>query len=174
MHLVVCDQEQAIERLAEFGAEDYWTHVLSIQGTRQQDIIPNLEKIKHHLEMQFDDIRFCDVPGGPSIYDARMILEFGKSITAQSKVLVHCKAGISRSTAAAFGLMVQQRRKISNSGYVVEDCLYRLQELRPELWLNQALVKYFDDELKCNGAMLKALYDILGMSIRMVKNETIV
>src|SRR6185295_1786082 len=66
-------------------------------------------------------------------------------------LLVHCHAGISRSTASAAILMAQ-----FNPGRET-DAFLRLLDLRPHAWPNTRLVELADDQLARNGALMTGL-----------------
>src|SRR5471032_2439399 len=81
------------------------------------------------------------------------VLEFGERVHAQpeSHVLVHCHAGISRSTAAAAILMCQHA-----PGHE-EEAFLKLLGMRKHGWPNTRMVEFADDLLKRDGAMLRGL-----------------
>lgn len=89
----------------------------------------------------------------PSSDIVQRILEFG----AQSRdadithLLVHCHAGISRSTATAVILMAQH-----NPGREVE-AFDHLAEVRPKSWPNSLMLRLADDMLGRGGALVEAM-----------------
>lgn len=58
----------------------------------------------HHLVVTFDDVTEPRWPRAPRVEQIRRILEW--SVPQSGELLVHCHAGISRSTACAFGIAV--------------------------------------------------------------------
>ena len=81
--------------------------------------------------------------------DVQEILNFAKS--APLPLLVHCRAGISRSTAIAYAILCQM------FGPGTEDeCMQRLAEIRPQSVPNQYIVKLADHALKRRGEMVRA------------------
>jgi predicted protein tyrosine phosphatase len=105
--------------------------------------------------LRFDDLQF-ETPGSlaPSEADVRAILEFGAELERRSDtahVLVHCHAGVSRSSAAAALLMAQH-----NPGRE-EDAFMTLLELRPQAWPNSRVVEIADVLLERQGALGAAL-----------------
>ena len=81
------------------------------------------------------------------------MLEFGERVhaTAGSHVLVHCHAGVSRSTAAAAILMCQHAPGQEEAAFL------KLLELRKHGWPNTRMVQFADTLLKRDGAMLRGL-----------------
>lgn len=102
-----------------------------------------------HLVLRFEDLDF-----GPSTVTlptrdhARQVLEFGRR-HATNRLLVHCQAGLARSTAAALAILADR------FGPGREDAaLEELLRLRPEAVPNLALTAAADDELDRGGKLL--------------------
>jgi predicted protein tyrosine phosphatase len=108
------------------------------------------------------EFRFHDViePGDDTILPARdaiaALLAVGETlrVTAPTAVLVHCHAGISRSTAAAAILMAQ-----FNPGREAE-VVDRLTAIRPQAWPNSRMIRFADELLGRDGALLAAIETI--------------
>jgi predicted protein tyrosine phosphatase len=87
------------------------THIVSILDPEWPDL-PTFDKFAPHWRL---DLRFHDIiepkPGhlAPSRSDVARLLGFGRELDDRtgSHLLVHCHAGVSRSTAAAALIMVQ-------------------------------------------------------------------
>jgi predicted protein tyrosine phosphatase len=103
--------------------------------------------------LQFNDIishQLGSVPPRPEHIEA--ILRVGNSIRNDGgHLLIHCHAGVSRSTAAAAILMAQNSRQ---SG---DELFAQLLRLRPQAWPNSLMVRIGDDLLGRGGTLLKAL-----------------
>lgn len=84
------------------------------------------------------------------------LLDIGERLraAAPAAVLVHCHAGISRSTAAAAILMAQ-----FNPGREVEVAA-RLTAIRPQAWPNSRMIRFADELLARDGALLAAIETI--------------
>jgi len=82
---------------------------------------------------------------------AESILAFGRNIPASGRLLIHCWAGVSRSTAAAMLVICQQHPGHEQSAFKL------VKALRPQADPNRLLVKYGDRLLKAKGRMLAAL-----------------
>jgi predicted protein tyrosine phosphatase len=108
------------------------------------------------------EFRFHDViePADGSVLPERdaivALLKVGETLDAAAPeaVLVHCHAGISRSTAAAAILMAQ-----FNPGREDEVCA-RLTEIRPQAWPNSRMIRFADELLGRDGALLAAVETI--------------
>src|SRR3546814_8670076 len=81
------------------------------------------------------------------------ILAVGEKLAGSQvrHLLVHCYAGVSRSTAAAIGLMSQR-----NPGREA-DIFAALADIRPRAWPNTVLVGHADRLLGRGGALVEAL-----------------
>ena len=81
------------------------------------------------------------------------VLAFGEKVHAHptGHVLVHCHAGISRSTAAAAILMTQHEPGQEEAAFL------KLLGMRKHGWPNTRMVEFADQLLKRDGAMLRGL-----------------
>jgi predicted protein tyrosine phosphatase len=102
----------------------------------------------------------------PTIENVETILGFGRGLIADSErhhihVLVHCHAGISRSTAAMAILLAQAGPK------GVEDRVFgQIQELRPQAWPNSLMIGLADELLGRKGRLSAALGRFYARQIR--------
>jgi predicted protein tyrosine phosphatase len=141
--------------VAELGLQSDVSHILGIldPGT------PAPEGYVHHPAAPRDEFRFYDIvtvePGRslPSEADMAAILAVGERLAGLPvrHLLVHCFAGVSRSTAAAVALMSQR-----NPGREA-DIFAALADIRPQAWPNTVLVAHADRLLGRGGALVEAL-----------------
>jgi predicted protein tyrosine phosphatase len=82
----------------------------------------------------------------------KRILDFTSQLSERAKVLVHCRAGVSRSTAIAYAILCQH----SPLGMEIEN-LHHVQSLRDLVMPNRLIVKFADKVLKRKGGMLSHL-----------------
>lgn len=131
------------------------SHVLSIIDTHEPrpPALDSYSKIDHEL-IRFDDV-VAEYPGFDACTPAHIekVLAFGHRLHASQDghVLVHCHAGISRSTAAAAILMAQ------NAPGHEEEAFLKLLGLRKHGWPNTRMVEFADRLLARDGAMLRGL-----------------
>lgn len=131
------------------------SHVLSIIDTHEPRprALDSYTGVDHEL-IRFDDV-VAEYPGFEACTPAHIekVLEFGEKVHAhpQGHVLVHCHAGISRSTAAAAILMTQHAPGQEEAAFL------KLLDLRKHGWPNTRMVEFADQLLGRDGAMLRGL-----------------
>ena len=122
-----------------------------------QALFPNAEV----LFVVFDDIEqiIDDFDNPPCNEHVRDILEFGKKITKNSVVGIHCMAGISRSSATAMLLLSQHL----GPGKELQTAEY-IKQLRPQARPNRLIIQLADEILERNGALIHAVDTTFGAS----------
>lgn len=149
MTLVVC----AVRQLPELLALHTPSHVLTL--TSPGLAVPTISHIppERHLVLQFNDIS-APTTGlvAPDNNMVQAILDFSRSWDRRETCLVHCWAGISRSTAAAFIITCANR----SPGQ--EDALaHDLRRASPSATPNPLMIKIADELLRRSGAMVAAI-----------------
>lgn len=102
-------------------------------------------------------LRFHDAIAGdvdfvfPTDDGIRTLLAFDRDATDEERLVVHCTAGVSRSTAALVILLAQ--RHPGN-----DDAIFAgLRNLRPHAWPNSFTIEIADRLLERNGSLIAAL-----------------
>jgi predicted protein tyrosine phosphatase len=80
------------------------------------------------------------------------ILDFSKNLQAGDRLLVHCHQGLSRSTAAAIGIMVQH-------GMDAESAYRYVESVRDILLPNGRIIRMLDDRFNLNNALFDLIMD---------------
>jgi predicted protein tyrosine phosphatase len=130
------------------------THVLSILDPGWPDPAA-FRTFDAHARVTF---RFHDaIEPGPGIVlprksDVEAILAFGREAGGERHLLIHCHAGISRSTAAMLMILAEAHPQ-ETEGAVVE----RLLSIRPQAWPNSLMVGFADESLGRRGRLLAAV-----------------
>jgi predicted protein tyrosine phosphatase len=110
---------------------------------------------RRHLRLAFHDIveptRDLIAPDDVTI---QAILNFGREATPKIPLLIHCWAGISRSSAAAYIIACDR-----NPGFE-EAIAGELRARSPVVTPNKLMVALADDFLNRNGAMTAAIHRI--------------
>jgi predicted protein tyrosine phosphatase len=83
--------------------------------------------------------------------DLRNILAFAANLEPQATILIHCWAGISRSTAVAYAILCQSM----GPGREME-CIESILSIRPQAFPNSLIIELADRILERKGAMQQA------------------
>ena len=148
MTLVVC----SLRRLPEVIAARRPSHLITLLApeTLAETAIAGPE---HHLRIGVHDI---PVPQegmiAPDAETIEQILAFGRTWDERAPMVVHCFAGLSRSTATAFVLACER-----NPGADEAAIARALRRASPFATPNPRIVALADDMLRRQGRMLEAL-----------------
>jgi len=145
------------------------THILSIQDAEEMDYpvgTPFGIPAANHKRFFFDDLSndaevresnrlaglMRRVPPSPKIVEA--MLDFAKTVPEEGRLLVHCFAGVSRSTATGYMINCWGMPEVPEQA-----CLRitNFQAVNKPVIPNELIVRYADVILKRKGKMLMAL-----------------
>ncbi len=115
-----------------------YTHIVSLQDPGCKPIL--IDGITDRLDLICYDTKDTDpIPNSrkPQLKQAKLLVNFLRNIPNGSKVLFHCHAGISRSTAAAFIFA-----RIMGLGQ--QEAMDLIERKRPCLWPNEWIIKLCD------------------------------
>jgi predicted protein tyrosine phosphatase len=132
------------------------THVLSILDPEWPDPLEFEDYAPHRrLALRFHDI-IDPVPGryAPSRDDVARLLAFGCELgeAEACHLLVHCHAGVSRSTAATTLILAQAR-----PDRPAREVLDAVSRIRPRAWPNLRILEYGDELLGRGGEIVAAV-----------------
>jgi len=131
------------------------THVLSIldPGWPEPESLSRFD-INRRLRLRFHDV-IESQPGwiAPERWDVELLLAFSRDLamSEEAHLLVHCHAGVSRSTAAATLVMAQ-----TCPDRPAEEVLREVARLRPRAWPNLRILEFGDDILGRHGEIVEA------------------
>ncbi|HEV2124255.1 MAG TPA: protein-tyrosine-phosphatase [Chloroflexota bacterium] len=156
---------QSVCGLAELPAKSGAgvTHLLSI-------LDPGFSEVEHfelgphaRLTLYFDDI-LSPRPGlmTPDASHVAALLTFGRNLPDNDPVhlLVHCHAGISRSTAAMAALLAQANPEADERAV-----MSHLAHIRPQAWPNLLMVSLADKYLGRRGRLIEAVGSLYARQI---------
>ena len=134
------------------------THLLGILDPLTPDPLAYRHDPAHRLALvlRFRDVDAAD-PEGPGGHHVAAIIDFAdRAVTASRKqevrLLIHCHAGISRSTASAYIALVRDRG-IDRA----PEAFAELLRVTAQPWPNRSLVELADRQLAAEGRLLAPL-----------------
>lgn len=146
-----------LDELPDFAGTGI-SHVLSILDPDQ----PSPEVFAawgphRRLELRFHDV-IEETAGqiAPAAADVERVLAFGRELTAPGaavgRLLSHCHAGISRSTAALVMILLQ-----ANPARPAEEAVAAVAATRPKTWPNLRMIEIADQRLGRHGELVAAV-----------------
>jgi len=107
---------------------------------------------ERHLRLAFHDI-VEPTPGltAPDRDLMQAVLDFGRNAGHQRALLIHCWAGISRSSAAAYAIACDHNPRFER------DIALELRRRSPSATPNRLMVRLADDLLARDGRMVEAI-----------------
>jgi predicted protein tyrosine phosphatase len=120
---------------------------------------------QRHVRLWFHDI--VEIRPGLSAPDHQMmqaILDFGRGESGQRPMLIHCWAGISRSSAAVFAIVCDR-----NPGFE-HDIAIELRRRAPSVTPNRLMIRLADDLLQRDGRMIAAI-EAIGRGAETAEGE---
>jgi predicted protein tyrosine phosphatase len=160
-----------LEELAGRGTVDA-THVLSIldPGWPEPEALRAFD-VHRRLRLHFHDV-IDPVPDwiAPERWDIELLLAFGRDLDATKAaagealthlhLLVHCHAGVSRSTAAAILLLAQR-----DPSQPAENAILEVVRQRPRAWPNLRMIEFGDALLSRDGEIVAAVHGHYRMAL---------
>jgi predicted protein tyrosine phosphatase len=129
------------------------SHVLTIMANVAQVQRPPSISEANHLRVQVDDItEVMDGFVAPNEGHITQVLDFVRGWDRASPLVIHCYAGISRSTASAFAAAC-----MLNPDRDERDIALRIRAASPIASPNRLLVTLADKALGRGGRMVRAL-----------------
>lgn len=131
------------------------THIVSvIDGT--MDPLPGEHQ---HLHVAMSDVAMpCTGFIHPTAQHLEEILQFTQNLGDDDRLLVHCFAGQSRSTAVAIGILIQHSLDYREAFDTVA-------RLRPILLPNRLLILLIDDHFNLGGQLEHLVYEYYRGSV---------
>jgi predicted protein tyrosine phosphatase len=132
-------------------------HVVSLLAPDTQHLVIESLAEGRHLRLSFHDI-VDDMEGlvPPQPSDTEKLIGFFEGWDKAAPMLIHCWAGISRSTAAAFTAMCMLKPHSAE-----EELAWQLRRLSPSASPNRRIVSQADALLGRDGRMIAAV-DAIG------------
>lgn len=141
-----------ISKAKRLIAEDWPTHIISIVNEAGGDFGATVIDRQHndHYIFSFHDVENENSSEYvvPTRQDIKDILETAAMVPSNGRLLVHCTAGKSRSTAAGIGILIQ-------GGMDPQSAFDWMKAHRPAMFPNRLMIEYVDDYLDLGGELIK-------------------
>ncbi len=150
--IFVCPLSRLGETVDKTGAR----HIVTLINNETLVDRPERVEIGNHLFLSMHDI--CDPADGmvcPSETHVDELLDFVRRWDRETPIVIHCYAGISRSTAAAFTAYCAMRPDLNEAAIAG-----RIRARSPEATPNMRIVQMADDILDRQGRMVEAVASI--------------
>jgi predicted protein tyrosine phosphatase len=171
MQVHVCAKSQVHRTIKRHNA----THLVSILDPGEHLFITERINSIPRIHLYFEDVLVETTEGYgnyPKKEHIQRVLDFTKDLLDDSIVVVHCFAGVSRSTAAALAILTQHHLNQGFGGEgSIKMAVRQLLEVRPQARPNTLIAKYSDDILGLNGMLFEASEKIRGKLITLNKKE---
>jgi len=149
--LKICGYEELQHVIARWQP----THVLSVLNG--METLPG-----NHLFIEVSDIpRPMEGHIHPARAHLEKVFEFTAKLTADDRLLVHCYAGMSRSTAIAIGVLIQH-------GMDSETAFDHVAAIRPILMPNEMFIQLIDEYFALSGDLVKIVADFRDSEMQRV------
>jgi len=116
------------------------------------------------LELRFHDVIEEADRFPPQPEHVAQLLAFGRDLLAEpapgAHLLVHCHAGVSRSTASMILMVAQARPQVAASSIAQE-----ILRIRPQAWPNLRIIEMGDAMLGRGGDIVEAVKGIYGVQL---------
>ena len=150
--IVVCPLNKVQQLVDEHGV----SHVVTLLAPDTPHDAPRGVAKGRHLRLYFHDIvQAMDGHTPPRTADAERLIAFLEAWERERPMLIHCWAGISRSTAAAFTALCLLRPSTDE-----EQIAWELREASPSATPNRLIVQLADDVMGRGGRMVRAIEKI--------------
>lgn len=157
MQLTVCNIGQ-VPGFIHRGA----THVITLLRNRERNElrIPKTFNKDNWLFLDMDDVINEDADLAPQKEQVKQLLDWVKLLPNDAHLVIHCYAGVSRSTAAALAVKVQELGVDR-----VKDAIDWLLENRPVACPNPVITKFADELLNAKGELHAAAEEVASAKL---------
>ncbi len=139
------------------------SHLVTLLSAQYMIETPDGFPSDRHLRLAMHDIVDEAADEAPARAHVDRLLAFGRGWDARAPMLVHCWAGVSRSTAASFAILCERLGPGSE-----HDIARELRARAPHAQPNRLIVRLADEALGRDGAMVRAV-DVIGAGVEVAE-----
>jgi len=148
--VVVANRTDAGKILCSPSKSVGFAYLVSIGAPSEREPA-GLRNISQRIRLVFEDSR-SQADGGPSVEDIERLIVFARTVDlSRGKLLVHCQAGISRSSAAAM-IVLASTLGPGREGEAVEHVLRTHPHVKP----NHRMLEIADTLMRAEGRLVQA------------------
>ncbi len=156
--IYVCPMS-AIERAIDLHQP---SHMISLLDPATMVDTPDRIHLDNHLKVGVNDIaEHQEGLTAPDVHHVQGVIDFAAAWPREAPILIHCWAGISRSTASAFITLC-----LHNERGVESELAQRIRDAAPHAQPNRRIVALADEIMERDGAMIEAVERIGPGDIR--------
>lgn len=144
----ICALTQVAKKTSKFDI----THVLSLIDQGHHPYY-HPERPVEKLLLYFEDTSNPHSPIGPKIEHVERVLNWAEKIPEDKNLLVHCYAGMSRSTSMA--IAIECKRNGVKTIDEIDEVYDYFHKLRPIMLPNKLIIEYTDYLLDLNGKLIQ-------------------
>lgn len=126
--------------------EHQTTHIISILDHDEEFYLPSYISKENWKRFNCSDTHDLGNSKAPTKKLVKEILDWAKELPEYANLLVHCYAGISRSTAVAMAIMIQKYGVRS-----IDHAINHISGMRRVCAPNKLITQYADELLECDG-----------------------
>lgn len=133
------------------------THVVTLLHSRERNqlFLPSKFNRENWLFLDMDDVISEKAEAAPKKEQVERLLEWTNKLPSDAHLVIHCYAGVSRSTAAALAVKVQELGVDR-----VSEAINWLLEARPQACPNPVITKFADELLNAKGELHAAAEEV--------------
>lgn len=133
------------------------THVVSLLHGRERNLLflPREFKRENWLFLDMDDVISEKAEAAPKKEQVERLLSWTNKLPKDAHLVIHCHAGVSRSTAAALAVKVQELGVDR-----LKEAVDWLLEARPQACPNPVITKFADELLGAKGELHAAAEEV--------------
>lgn len=154
MDIFVTSKNKVHDTVKATGAK----HVLSLLDVGDSLFITPRLADCNRLLINCEDVLEATDHGAPTKEQIERFLAWAKEIPDDDTVVVHCFAGISRSTAAAITILTDRLGDF-------KPAIQRIKSVRPNLCPNPVITKFADEIFGFDGEMFKACEEVANFRL---------
>ncbi len=144
-------------RDAPLVSADRIVSILDPHGNSPRELLSTTAPV---LTLRFEDVVDAADGAAPTMAHVKALLQFDAAARINERLVIHCTAGISRSTAALAILLAARHPALDDEIFAA------IRRIRPRAWPNSLVVSLGDRALARQGTLIAALHRHYNYQVR--------